>query len=173
MLKKHNIYLIGPMAAGKTTVGKLLSKSLDKDCFDTDAEIIKCTGVDIALIFELEGEEGFRKRETDKLRKLAQLNNVVISTGGGIILKEENRKLMRQTGRIIYLQCSVEQQLSRTKFDKKRPLLQVENPKEKLNELMKFRAPVYESIADIIISTNKTNSKNIIREIIQKLDFKQ
>jgi len=170
MPKNNNIYLVGPMAAGKSTIGKLLARRLNKTFYDTDAEIIKCTGVEISLIFELEGEEGFRSRETDKLKALSALNGVVIATGGGIVLKEENRKVLKETGSIIYLQCSVEQQLSRTKFDTKRPLLQTNNPREKLEELMQLRAPIYESIADIVISTNKTNSKKVISSILEQLN---
>jgi len=172
MLEKNNIYLIGPMAAGKSTVGKILAQRTNKPFYDTDAELIKCTGVEISLIFELEGEEGFRKRETEKLKKLADLNGAVIATGGGIVLKEENRQILHETGQIIYLQCSVNQQLSRTKFDTKRPLLQTDNPRAKLEELMKQRAPLYESIADITISTDRANSKRVIKTIIDKLNIK-
>ena len=172
MTKNNNIYLVGPMAAGKSTVGKLLAYRLKKEFYDTDAEVIKCTGVEISLIFELEGEEGFRKRETDKLKELAELGGAVIATGGGIVLKEENRHVLQETGCIIYLQCSVDQQLSRTKLDMKRPLLQTDNPRKKLEELMELRAPIYESIADITTSTNKTNSKRVINDILNKLDLK-
>jgi len=170
MPEKNNIYLVGPMAAGKSTVGKLLAKRLNKAFYDTDEEIIKCTGVEISLIFELEGEEGFRVREMDKLKALSALSGVVIATGGGIVLKETNRQILRDTGHIIYLKCSVEQQLSRTKFDTKRPLLQIDNPRKKLEELMQLRAPIYESIADVIISTNKTNSKKVITSILEQLN---
>ena len=170
MPKNNNIYLVGPMASGKSTVGKLLARRLKKAFYDTDAEIIKCTGVEISLIFELEGEEGFRLREADKLKALSALNGAVIATGGGIVLNEENRKVLKETGHVIYLECSVEQQLSRTKFDTKRPLLQTDNPREKLEELMQFRAPIYESIADSIISTNKTNSKKVISSILEQLN---
>ncbi|HIL92787.1 MAG TPA: shikimate kinase AroK [Cycloclasticus sp.] len=170
MSEKNNIYLVGPMAAGKSTVGKLLAKRLNKVFFDTDAEIIKCTGVEIALIFELEGEQGFRKRETDKLRTLSKVDGAVIATGGGIVLKEENRELIKHSGQVIYLQCSVDQQLRRTQFDTKRPLLQIDNPRAKLEELMEERAPIYESLADVVISTNKTNSKRVIKSILDKLE---
>lgn len=171
-MQKNNVYLIGPMAAGKSTVGKLMAKRMSKDFYDTDAEIIKCTGVEIGLIFELEGEKGFRKRETDKLRKLSELNGAIIATGGGIVLKDENRQIMQETGTIIYLQCSVEQQLSRTRCDTKRPLLQTENPRQILEVMMLHRAPIYESIADITTSTNKTNSQRVINDILNKLDIK-
>lgn len=170
MPKKNNIYLVGPMAAGKSTIGRLLAKRLNKEFYDTDAEIIKCTGVEISLIFELEGEEGFRKRETEKLMLLSEEKGAVIATGGGIILNKENRQRMKETGWVIYLKCSVDQQLSRTRFDTKRPLLQIKNPREKLNELMQHRAPLYESIADIIISTNKANSKKVITSILERLN---
>ena len=170
MSEKNNLYLVGPMAAGKSTVGRLLAKRLNREFYDTDVEIIQCTGVEIALIFELEGEHGFRLRETEKLRKLSCLNGAVIATGGGIVLSEENRKILQQTGQVIYLQCSVDQQLRRTKHDTKRPLLQIDNPRAKLEQLMKERAPIYEAVADIRISTNKTNSKRVIKSILDKLD---
>ena len=160
------------MAAGKSTIGRLLAKRLNKEFYDTDAEIIKCTGVEISLIFELEGEEGFRKREIEKLKLLSDEKEAVIATGGGIILNQENRQRMQETGWVIYLKCSVDQQLNRTKFDTKRPLLQTENPRKKLEELMRDRAPMYESIADIVISTNKTNSKKVITSILEQLNNK-
>jgi shikimate kinase len=172
MSKKNNIYLVGPMAAGKSTIGRLLAKRLNRKFYDTDAEIIKCTGVEISLIFELEGEEGFRKREIEKLKLLSDEKEAVIATGGGIILNQENRQRMQETGWVIYLKCSVDQQLNRTKFDTKRPLLQTENPRKKLEELMRDRAPMYESIADIVISTNKTNSKKVITSILEQLNNK-
>jgi len=169
MLENNIIYLIGPMAAGKSTVGKLLAKNLGREFYDTDAEIIKCTGVEISLIFELEGEEGFRARETDTLKKLSGLRSAVIATGGGVVLSEENREILQATGQVVYLKCSVDQQLKRTQFDTKRPLLQIANPRAKLEELMVLRAPIYESIADITISTNKTNSKRVINTILEKV----
>jgi len=173
MLEKNNIYLVGPMAAGKSTVGRLLAKRLNKTFYDTDIEIIECTGVEIALIFELEGEEGFRQRETETLRKLSMLEGAVVATGGGLVLREENRAILRETGTIIYLQCSVDQQLRRTKHDTKRPLLQIANPRGKLEQLMKERAPIYEALGDIKVSTNKTNSKRVINGILNKLSMKQ
>jgi shikimate kinase len=169
MSKKNNIYLIGPMAAGKSTIGKLLAKRLNMEFYDTDAEIISCTGVEISLIFELESEEGFRARETNQLQLLSKLDGAVVATGGGIVLKKINRDILKKTGWVIYLQCSVEQQLSRTKFDTKRPLLQIDNPKKKLEELMQQRAPLYESLADVTVSTNKTSSRKVISSIIRQL----
>lgn len=169
MSQMPNIYLIGPMAAGKSTIGKLVSNKLKREFLDTDQEIIKSTGVEISLIFELEGEEGFRKRETDMIRTLSMLDNRVIATGGGAVLKEENRRVLKSTGTVIYLTCSVDQQLSRTRFDTKRPLLQTENPKQRLEQIMAERAPLYEALADITVSTERVNSKRIIASIINQL----
>jgi len=170
MEEKQNVYLVGPMAAGKSTIGKILAKRINLPFYDTDAEIIQCTGVDIALIFELEGEDGFRQRESEKLKQLSELKGAVIATGGGIVLDENNRKVLKSSGRVIYLKCSVGQQLSRTRYDTKRPLLQIENPKAKLEELMEARAPIYEGLADIVVSTDKSNSKFVINSILEELD---
>ena len=169
MEQNNNIYLIGPMAAGKSTIGRLLANKLKRQFLDTDQEIIKCTGVEISLIFELEGEEGFRKREIEKISKLSKLDNSVIATGGGAVLSKENQKVLQATGRIIYLTCSVEQQLSRTRADTKRPLLQTENPRQKLEQIMAERAPIYNSLADITVSTERINSKRIILSIMEQL----
>jgi shikimate kinase len=169
MEQKNNIYLIGPMAAGKSTIGRLLANKLKRQFLDTDQEIIKCTGVEISLIFELEGEKGFRKRETEKINKLSELKNVVIATGGGAVLREENQKILRANGTIIYLTCSVEQQLNRTRSDTKRPLLQTKNPRQKLEQIMSERAPIYNSLADITVSTERINSKRIMSTIMEQL----
>lgn len=171
MLKNtnNNIYLVGPMAAGKSTVGKALARKLKRNFFDTDHEIIECTGVQISLIFELEGELGFRKRETEKLALLSFQESVVIATGGGIVLSAENREVIAETGLVIYLTCSIDQQLKRTKSDTQRPLLQIADPRKKLEELMIQREPLYESVADIIINTEKGNLRNTVSEIISQL----
>jgi shikimate kinase len=157
------------MASGKSTIGRALARELGKDFYDTDAEIIKCTGVAISLIFELEGEEGFRKRETEKLTELSLVEDAIIATGGGTILSEENRQILKNTGHIIYLQCTVNQQLRRTRYDTVRPLLQTENPRKKLEELMQVRGPLYDAIADILVSTEQGNSKQALQHILQRL----
>lgn len=171
MLKNanNNIYLVGPMAAGKSTVGRALARKLRRDFFDTDHEIIECTGVQISLIFELEGEAGFRKREAEKLALLSLQKSVVIATGGGIVLSAENLKVVKQTGLVIYLTCSIDQQLKRTRSDTQRPLLQIADPRKKLEELMVQREPLYESVADIKINTEKGNLRNTVNEIISQL----
>ncbi|ORU90274.1 MAG: shikimate kinase [Cycloclasticus sp. symbiont of Poecilosclerida sp. M] len=158
------------MAAGKSTIGRALARKLNKNFYDTDAEITKGTGVAISLIFELEGENGFRKRETGKLKQLSEIKNSIIATGGGTVLSVENREVLKKTGHIIYLECSVAQQLKRTKYDTVRPLLKVKNPRLKLEELMRVRAPIYESLADILINTEKPSSKHVIDKIIRQLE---
>ena len=168
-MNSGNIYLIGPMAAGKSTIGRVLAKRLGKTFYDTDHEIIKCTGVEISLIFELEGEEGFRKRESEKLLELSKHQSSVVATGGGIVLNKENRSLLEDTGIVIYLACSVDQQLKRTRHDTKRPLLKVSNPKKKLQELMKHRAPLYESLANIVINTERGSLRGAVNQILRYL----
>ena len=132
----NTIILIGMMGAGKTTIGKSLANYLDKTFIDSDQEIQKRTGVTIPVIFEIEGEIGFRKREADMLRELIKIDNIVLATGGGIILNEENRKSLKKKGTIIYLRATVNDLLHRTRHDKNRPLLQTTDPQAKLTELI-------------------------------------
>jgi shikimate kinase len=144
-----NVYLIGPMGSGKTTIGQRLAKILNLEFFDNDHELEEQTGASVNLIFDLEGEKGFRKRETAMLKKLTARKNVLIATGGGTVLKQENRDLLRETGLVVYLRTSVSQQISRLSRDKTRPLLQSDNRKEKLARLAKERNPLYEELADV------------------------
>ncbi len=170
MQKSQSIFLVGPMGAGKTTVGRQLAKCLNMDFADSDSEIEKRTGVDIPLIFELEGESGFRKRETDMIESLTSKDTIVLATGGGAILSEQNRGFLVSRGTVIYLNTSVDQILQRTHRDTKRPLLQTDNPREKLEELAAIREPLYESVADITISTESQKIRDVIKEICTKLD---
>ena len=163
------IFIVGPMASGKSTLGKKLAQNLGIDFIDIDEEIEKTSGVDISWIFDIEGEDGFRKRERKVLKDSLKKENVVISTGGGIITVEENRRLMSSKGKIIYLKASVELQLKRTKNDKSRPLLSGEDKETTLKELKKVRDPLYEEISDITIYQNKKNYNELIREITKKL----
>lgn len=157
------------MAAGKSTIGKALAKTLGVDFFDSDQEIVGHTGAEISLIFDIEGEQGFRKRETEMLQKLVLYRPIVLATGGGAIISQINRDVLAQNGIIVYLACSVEQQLNRTRHDTRRPLLQTENPRLKLEQLMNERGPIYQSLSDIRIDTENRTSKSVMKELITKL----
>ena len=165
-----SLFLTGPMGAGKSTIGRQLSKKLKMPFHDSDHEIEDRTGVDIPLIFELEGEAGFRKRESAVIDELTQLPNIVLSTGGGAILDPLNRQHLTSRGTVIYLHTSVDQQLRRTGRDRNRPLLQTGNPRAKLEELMSVREPLYREIADIVINTDGMHVMDVVREIIRQLD---
>ena len=157
------------MGAGKSSIGKRLAKRMKRDFYDSDRVLEERTGVAISTIFELEGEQGFRDRETKTLRKLVQNNNAVIATGGGVILQEKNRALIKSNGIAVYLQASVDTQLKRTRHDKKRPLLQTNNRRAKLQALAEQRNPAYESLADITIHTDNQSISNSISQIIEQL----
>ena len=157
------------MGAGKTTVGKVIAKRLQKKFIDSDQEIERRTGVRIAVIFEIEGEEGFRQRESAVLAELVEIDNIVLATGGGIILSEYNRELLATHGAVVYLNASVPDLWQRTRHDKNRPLLQTDNPQAKLNELFIVRDPLYRSIADIIIDTSKQSVQTLVERLEQKL----
>jgi len=144
-----NVYLIGPMGSGKTTIGQRLAKKLNLEFLDNDHELQKQTGASVNLIFDLEGEKGFRKRETAMLKKLTARNGVLLATGGGTVLAPENRELLRSTGIVVYLRTTVNQQIKRLVRDKSRPLLQSGDRKEKLTRLAAERNPLYEALADI------------------------
>ena len=162
------LIIIGPMASGKSVVGKKLSKRMGLNFFDTDEQIEKKAGATISWIFDIEGEERFREREFETLSKLIKEDNCVISTGGGIVLREQNRALLKK-GTGIYLKTSIQSQLERTMNDKDRPLLQnTDNKEETLKEMAKLRNPIYETCSEIIIE--ETNSPNeTVEKIIQEL----
>lgn len=164
-----NIFLIGPMGSGKTAVGRCLARLLHLDFYDSDAEIELRTGVDIPYIFEKEGESGFREREREVIDSLTQLSNVVIATGGGAILLPENREHLASRGRVVYLKTSIEQQLERTRHGRQRPLLYTDDPEAKLRELMNFRLPLYQSLAQITVTTDGRQVRAVVDEIIQRL----
>ena len=164
------IFIVGPMASGKSTLGKKLAQTLEIDFLDTDNEIEKNAGAEISWIFEVEGEEGFRERERKALQKSAEKDNVVISTGGGIVTIEENRDLMIAKGKVVYLKTPIEIQLKRTENDKKRPLLSQGSRERTLRVLKEERDPQYKEIADITINHDQQKSRNaVIDEIIDKL----
>ena len=164
------IFIVGPMASGKSTLGKKLAQTLGIDFVDTDREIEKIAGAEISWIFEVEGEKGFRERERKVLKKSTNKDDVVISTGGVIVKAKENRSLMTAKGKVVYLKTPLEIQLKRTEKDRKRPLLAKGNKKQILETLKEERDPKYEEIADITIDQNgQKNKKKIISEIIDKL----
>ncbi len=166
MSKAENIILVGLMGSGKTTIGRQLARQLNLEFFDSDHEIENRTGANIPLIFELEGEQGFRKRETAMLDELSQKQNIVLATGGGAVLTAENRNILRQRGHVIYLLASIEQLWERTRLDKNRPLLQTENPREKITSLLELRDPLYREVADTIIDTSNNNLKTTLKQIL-------
>jgi shikimate kinase len=168
MQRYENIYLIGLMGAGKTTIGKQLAKSMQWPFYDSDKAIEESTGVDIPTIFEFEGEAGFRRRERKMLQELTGLKNIVLATGGGAILDEENRQALRANGFIVYLQCSVDRILERTRKDTQRPLLQTENPRECLEKLLVQREVLYRSLADFRIDTGTSQSKFVVKSILRQ-----
>jgi shikimate kinase len=167
-----SLFLTGPMGAGKSTIGRQLSRQLKMAFFDSDREIERRTGVDIPLIFELEGEPGFRKRERAIIDELTSLPNIVLATGGGAILDSDNRRHLADRGVVIYLHASVNQQLARTKHDRNRPLLQTDDPRQRLEDLMRVRDPLYREIANLVIETDGKRVMAVVNQIIRKLKLK-
>src|SRR5215831_13371910 len=168
----RNVFLIGPMGSGKTAVGKQLARALNLEFVDADAEIERRTGVNIPYIFEKEGEAGFREREREVIGALTARDNVVIATGGGAIILQENRERLAKRGRVVYLKTSITQQLERTRHGKQRPLLNTADPEAKLRSLMEQRAPLYESIAEITVNTDGQRVATVCDHILAKLKHK-
>ncbi len=169
-----NLILVGMMGCGKTTVGRILAKQLGKKFIDSDEEIQLRTGVKIAHIFDLEGEEGFRQRESAVLQDLLKLDNIVLATGGGVVLKAENRLLLQENGMVIYLKSSVYDLWQRTRRDQTRPLLQTSNPRATLQDLFDLRDPIYRAVADHVVHTGKQNVHAMTEKmfnIINELEY--
>jgi shikimate kinase len=164
-----NIYLVGLMGAGKTSVGKLLARRLGKAFYDSDLEIEHATGVRVPVIFDIEGEAGFRARERKILAHLVQRSSVVLATGGGVVLSELNRKLLKQHGTVIYLCASPQDLWRRTRHDRNRPLLQTSDPLAKLAALYRERDPLYREIADLIVDTGSQSVSALAYRLEQKL----
>ncbi len=159
------------MGAGKSTIGRQLAQQLNMDFLDSDAVIEERSGADIGWIFDLEGEEGFRKREERIINELTQMQGIVLSTGGGTVLSKDNRNYLSARGIVIYLETTVDKQFQRTQRDKKRPLLQdVEDPRQVLEDLAKIRNPLYEEVADITLPTDDQNAKVMVNQIIDLID---
>lgn len=157
------------MGAGKTTVGKLLAQQLGKMFVDSDEEIQQRTGVTIAHIFDIEGEAGFRQRETNAIQDLVKLNNIVLATGGGVVLNEQNRDALRRNGMVVYLKSTVHDLWQRTSHDRSRPLLQTADPRGKLRELYEQRDPLYMQVADLVMTTGKQSVHSLVQQLRQEL----
>jgi shikimate kinase len=164
-----NIILVGLMGSGKTSVGKVLARLLDKEFIDSDHEIERVTGVRIPLIFEIEGEAGFRARERKMIAEIVARENILLATGGGAVLAKENRELLHAHGTVIYLRAPVKSLLKRTQRDRTRPLLQVPDPAAKLTELYEQRDPLYREVAHLIVDTGNQSVRTLAGQIEAKL----
>jgi shikimate kinase len=164
-----NIFLVGMMGAGKTTIGKVLAKKLDRTFLDTDQEIVRRTGVAIPVIFDIEGESGFRTRERTMLEELSRMENIVLATGGGIVLQEANRQTLRSCGTVIYLRASIDDLWRRTRHDRNRPLLQTNDPQETIRNLYEQRDPLYLEVAHVTVDTSSQSVPQLISVLLQKL----
>jgi shikimate kinase len=165
-----NIFLIGMMGAGKTTVGRMLAQYMHKTFVDCDEEIHQRTGVTITHIFDVEGEAGFRRRESGVIQDLVKRDNVVLATGGGAVLNEQNRNALRGNGIVVYLKSSVSDLWRRTRHDRNRPLLQTEDPRAKLKSLYEQRDPLYTQTADLIVHTGKQSVHSLVLQLQQDLE---
>ena len=164
-----SIFLVGLMGAGKTSVGRLLAKRFDKTFYDCDHEIERRTGVKIPVIFEIEGEEGFRTRETAALRDLVALEDIVLATGGGAVVRAENRELLAANGTVVYLRASLTDLWQRTRHDRNRPLLQTHDPRGKLEQLFSERDPLYREVAAVVIDTGNQSLRSLAQNLEQRL----
>jgi len=169
-LLSGNLILVGMMGSGKTTMGRALARHLDKDFVDIDEEIQKRTGVTIPHIFDVEGEAGFRLREMAAIRDLVGRDNMVLATGGGAVLAEQNREVLQQNGIVIYLKASVHDLWQRTRCDRNRPLLQTPDPYAKLAELVQQRDPLYLQVSDIVVQSGKQSAQALMLHLVDEID---
>lgn len=165
MNSTNNVFLVGPMGAGKSTIGKQLAKALNLEFVDSDRVLEERTGATVSLIFDVEGEEGFRRREKAVIEELTGSRGIVLATGGGVVLDPQNRARLAARGHVVYLHCSVEQQWERTRRDRNRPLLQTDDPRARLEELMEVRDPLYRDVADQVVDTGQRSVRTLIRQI--------
>jgi len=161
--------LVGPMGAGKTTIGKYLAQQLNLQFADTDTEIEARTGADIPWIFDVEGEEGFRTREQQAVEEMTLWDNVLLATGGGVIMRQENRRVLAARGFVVYLHATVEEQVRRTHRDRRRPLLQTGDPEQILSDLMDIRDPLYREISDHVIDTDGCSPRTVAQKLVREL----
>jgi shikimate kinase len=171
MAEKRNIFLIGPMGAGKSTIGRHLADELHLEFYDSDQEIEKRTGADIAWIFDLEGEDGFRAREESVINDLTDKQGIVLATGGGSVASKAVRNRLSARGIVVYLQTTIDKQVARTQRDKRRPLLQNDDPEAVLRKLAEERNPMYEDAADYIVDTDEQSARAVANQIIEKINL--
>lgn len=172
MDRSDNLVLVGPMGAGKSTVGRYLAELLRLKFIDADRELERRCGADIPWIFDLEGESGFRARETELLNELCDRKSIVLATGGGAVLSEKNRDILKSCGKVIYLNATSQQILARTAQDKNRPLLQVDNPKETIERLVQERDPLYQEIADMVVdSEDGLSPQSLAEKVVARLRY--
>lgn len=169
-IQSGNLILVGMMGSGKTTMGHALARQLGMAFVDSDEEVVKRTGVNITHIFDVEGEQGFRQRETAVISDLVGREKLVLATGGGAVLNEQNCALLQQNGIVIYLKASVQDLWQRTRHDRNRPLLQLEDPEAKLLELFQQRDPIYQGISDIVATTGKQSANSLMLRLTQEID---
>ena len=165
----HRVFLVGPMGAGKTTIGKYLAQQLNLQFADTDTEIEARTGADIPWIFDVEGEEGFRAREQQAVEEMTLWDNVLLATGGGVIMRQENRRVLAARGFVVYLHATVDEQVRRTHRDRRRPLLQSGDPEQILSDLMAVRDPLYREISDHVIDTDGCSPRTVAQKLVREL----
>ena len=164
-----NIFLVGMMGAGKTTVGRALAHRMKREFVDTDRVIVDRTGVAVATVFEIEGEEGFRRRESAVLRDVCEHDGRVVATGGGIVLAAENRRVMREAGTVVYLRARLESLWERTRHDSSRPLLATPDPKGRLAELLEEREPLYRECAHIVVDSGPQSASTLVGRVLAAL----
>lgn len=170
MENRRNIYLVGLMGAGKTTVGRQLAKRLSRQFYDSDHEIVARTGVPIPTIFEIEGEDGFRRREVQTIHELTESNNIVMATGGGVVLNPENRQRLHDTGWVVYLNVPPALLFERTRHDRNRPLLHVADPLAKLEELHTVRDPLYRDTAHMVVEGGHLVASGIVQHLLREFN---
>jgi shikimate kinase len=168
-MSHRNIILVGPMGSGKSTIGNIIARRLNREFQDSDHFIEKRTGVDIPRIFDIEGEQGFRERETCALEELLGESNRVIASGGGSVVRPENQQILKQQGYIVFLDTSLKEQMHRLRRDKKRPLLQTADPRARLESLLRERRPIYLDLADLVVKTDKRVARRLAVDIINQL----
>ena len=169
LARTHNLFLVGPMAVGKTTIGRLLASELGLEFIDSDLEIERRAGANVAWIFDVEGEDQFRERECRAIDDVTRREGVLLATGGGSVLREENRRHLSNRGVVVFLDTNVETQLRRTEKDKKRPLLQTDDPGKVLRRLKEERDPLYRGVADVRVFVGEAGSRKTVSNIMKQL----